>query len=70
MCIAMPGLVAEVNDTTAAVDFSGNIVNAYRGLVDVKAGDYVLVHAGCIIQKLSKGDAQEILNLMGAADED
>ncbi len=69
MCIAMPGLVVEVNDTTATVDFSGNRVNAYRGLADVKAGEYVLVHAGCIIQKLSKGDALEILDLMGAANE-
>ncbi len=69
MCIAMPGVVVEVNDATATVDFSGNMVNAYRGLVDVKAGEYVLVHAGCIIQKLSKGDALEILELMGADDE-
>lgn len=69
MCIAMPGMVVEVNDATAVVDFSGNTVNAYRGLVDVKPGEYVLVHAGCIIQKLSQGDAQEILDLMGADDE-
>jgi hydrogenase expression/formation protein HypC len=56
MCVALPGKVLEVNGTTATVDFSGNTVQAQAGLVQVKPGDYVLVHAGCILQVLSKED--------------
>ena len=52
MCVALPGTVTELNGTRATVDFSGNIVEAEAGLVKVKVGDRVLVHAGCIIQNM------------------
>ena len=63
MCVALPGKVIEVNDRDAVVDFNGNQVTARAGLVDVKVGDYVLVHAGCVIQKVSKQDMDELENL-------
>lgn len=68
MCVAVPGRVVSVNDKMAEIDFSGNRINAYRGLVDVKQGDYALVHAGCIIQILKEEEAEEILELMGETD--
>lgn len=63
MCVALPGKVIELNDRDAVVDFNGNQVNARAGLVDIKVGDYVLVHAGCVIQKVSKQDMDELANL-------
>lgn len=63
MCVALPGKVIELKDRDAVVDFSGNIVTARAGLVDVKVGDFVLVHAGCVIQKVSKQDMEELENL-------
>lgn len=63
MCVALPGKVIELNDRDAVVDFNGNQVTARAGLVDVKVGDYVLVHAGCVIQKVSKQDMDELANL-------
>ncbi len=61
MCVAIPGTVKEIIDERYVyVDFSGNIVKAASGLVDVKTGDRVLVHAGCIIQTVSEEEAQEI----------
>ena len=45
------------------IDFSGNQVTARTGLVEVQVGDYVLVHAGCVIQKVSKQDMDELENL-------
>lgn len=65
MCVAIPGEVIELKENKAVVDFSGNKVEAYIGLVDVKVGDYVLVHAGCVIQKMKKQEADEIIELMG-----
>ena len=63
MCVALPGKVIEVNGRDALVDFNGNQVTARAGLVDIKVGDYVLVHAGCVIQKVSKQDMEELENL-------
>lgn len=51
MCVAMPGTVISLMDDRAEVDFDGNTVVARTGLVDVKIGDKVLVHAGCILQR-------------------
>lgn len=63
MCVALPGTVKELNDGFAVVDFSGNTVNAATGLVNVAVGDKVLVHAGCIIQKVQKEEAEELEEL-------
>ena len=65
MCGALPGKVMAINGGTARVDFSGNQVDAMTGLVKVAVGDYVLVHAGCIIQTVKQTEAEEIIELMG-----
>lgn len=63
MCVALPGRVTKLEGTKATVDFSGNTVVAEAGLVNVKIGDRVLVHAGCIIQTMSDEDADELEQL-------
>ena len=65
MCVALPGTVIECREKTAVVDFSGNRVESRLGLVDVVPGDRVLVHAGCILQKVSEDEASEIEMLLG-----
>ena len=69
MCVAMPGKVIEIYEKDALVDFSGNRVRAIAGLVPIAVGDYVLVHAGCILQKLSAGEAQDLMDLFEAFEE-
>ena len=64
MCVALPGRIIEINDKNAVVDFNGNQVTARTGLVDIKEGDYVLVHAGCILQKVSTEEAENLNQLM------
>ena len=63
MCVALPGRVVELNGTKATVDFSGNTVEAEAGLVKVKIGDRVLVHAGCIIQTMNDAESDELEDL-------
>ena len=60
MCVALPGTVIEVKERRAVVDFSGNRVEARAGLVDIAPGDRVLVHAGCILQKVTAEEADEL----------
>jgi len=65
MCIAVPGKVIQINDLNmATVDYGGTTKAASADLVpDVAVGDYVLVHAGFIINRLDEEDAQETLKL-------
>lgn len=69
MCVALPGKVIEIKERDAVVDFNGNQVTARAGLVDVKVGDYVLVHAGCVIQKVTQQDMDELKSLKEQMDE-
>lgn len=64
MCVALPGKVIEIKEKDAVVDFNGNHVTARLGLVDIKEGEYVLVHAGCILQKVSEEEAENLNELM------
>lgn len=63
MCVAAPGRVIEINENIATIDYSGNRVKAHTGVVDVKVGDYALVHAGLIIQVLDDDEAQSMIDL-------
>ncbi len=63
MCVALPGRVTKIDGSKATVDFSGNTVEAEAGLVNIKIGDRVLVHAGCIIQTMTDEEADEIEEL-------
>jgi hydrogenase expression/formation protein HypC len=69
MCIAMPGKVVSVEDNFAQVDFNGNSVKVNIGLVEPNVGDYVLVHAGCAIEVMSKDKAFELLSLFEELEE-
>ena len=66
MCLAIPGKIVEIekNKKHANVDFGdGTKRKANINLVDVKVGDYVLVHAGFAIQVIDEKEANETLNL-------
>lgn len=63
MCVAIPGMVKAIDGNRATVDFDGNTVIARTGILHVKVGDRVLVHAGMIIQVLQAKEADEIASL-------
>lgn len=63
MCVAAPGKVIEITGDNVVLDYDGNRVSANKGIVDVKIGDYALVHAGLIIQVLPKDEAKFMLDL-------
>ena len=69
MCIAMPGRVVSLSGDKASVDFSGNMIDVRIGLVEPNEGDYVLVHAGCAIEVMSKDKAEELLDLFAEIEE-
>ena len=65
MCLGVPGLVIEVDDFTAVVDFWGVRRRVRLDLVDepVALGDYVLNHVGFAIRRIPAEDVQTTLAL-------
>lgn len=63
MCVAIPGRVKAIESNRATVDFDGNTVTARIGILPVKVGDRVLVHAGMVIQVLREEEADQIAAL-------
>jgi hydrogenase expression/formation protein HypC len=63
MCIAIPGKIVSIEGSRAKVDFSGNLVDVNVGLIEAAVGDYVLVHAGCAIEVMSRDKALELIEL-------
>jgi hydrogenase expression/formation protein HypC len=69
MCVAYPGKVLDIEGRMARVDFAGNVARVNIGVVSVRPGDYVLVHAGCAIEAMTEEKAMGILEIfdeMGA----
>lgn len=63
MCVAAPGKIIEIDGNTAKIDYSSNITTVNKGIVDCKVGDWVLVHAGLIIQVLPENEAEYMVEL-------
>jgi hydrogenase expression/formation protein HypC len=55
--------VIEVRGDTGIVEFRGVRKEVDASLLDVKPGDYVIIHAGAMISKLSPEEAKETLEL-------
>lgn len=55
MCIAIPGEIIEINSYTAKVSIMGAETTVNIQLIDNPViGDFVLIHAGCAIEKVDK----------------
>ncbi len=65
MCLAMPMQISEITGTSARCKAGGLRQTVRIDFVpDAKPGDYVMVHAGFAIQKLSDAEAQENIALL------
>lgn len=64
MCLAIPAKVVSIDKCKAKVDFGEGVLREVDiTLVNVKVGEYVLVHAGYAINVLSPQEAEETLRL-------
>lgn len=69
MCVAVPGKIIQINGNTAKVDIMNNVTEVNIALVDAKIDDYVLIHAGCVIEVLKEETAQELISLFEELEE-
>ena len=65
MCLSIPVKIVSIDGDMAEVSAGGTIFRAGMQMVeDVRPGDYVLLHAGFAIQKISAEEAEETLKLL------
>ena len=65
MCLSIPGKVISIENNIARVSVGGAEYNASLQLIeDVNPGDYILLHTGFAIQKISEEDAKETMKLI------
>ncbi len=64
MCLAFPGKIVELDGNRAIVDFGGVRQEVDVSLLeDVEVGDWVLVHTGFAIQKMTEEEAKASLEI-------
>lgn len=67
MCVGLSAKVVRIQDGTAIVDASGARRDVSVALLDeVEPGDYVMVHAGIAIAKITDEDEHETDAVMEA----
>lgn len=65
MCIAIPGEIIELTNIKAKVTIMGaeTIVNVQL-IENPKIGDFVLIHAGCAIEKVDKNYSDNYFDMI------
>jgi hydrogenase expression/formation protein HypC len=65
MCLSVPAKILSIDGMTAKASVGGAIVNASLHLVDdAEVGDYILIHTGFALQKISEEEAIETIRLI------
>lgn len=65
MCVGLSAKVVKISDGTAVIDAGGAKREVSAQLLeDLEPGDYVMVHAGVAIAKITEEDDDEIDQLM------
>jgi len=61
MCYAIPGRVLELRGKLAVIDYFGEKRTAVNEFEKLKPGDYVYAQGGIVVEKISAGEAEPIL---------
>ena len=60
MCVGLPARVESIEEDTALVSVSGAERRVEAGLISgLKEGDYVMIHAGVAIARITAEEAEE-----------
>lgn len=65
MCVGLSAKVLQIEEGTALIDASGARRKVSAELIeDLEPGDYVMVHAGVAIAKITEGEEEETHRIM------
>ena len=64
MCLSIPAKIVSIDGTMAEVSAGGAVFKAGLHMIEnAEVGDYILLHAGFAIQKISEKEAFETIKL-------
>ena len=64
MCLAIPAQIIDIDNCSSTIDIMGVKSEVNVALIEnLNIGDYVLVHAGCAIQKIDKYYFEELQDI-------
>jgi hydrogenase expression/formation protein HypC len=70
MCLSIPAKISKIDGDMATVNVGGATYQASLMMIDdVAVGDYILLHTGFAIQKISEEEAEETLRLFDEFEE-
>lgn len=65
MCLSIPVRIVSIDGSMAEVSAGGSLFKAGLHMIEnAKVGDYILLHAGFAIQKISEEEAAETLKIL------
>lgn len=70
MCLAYPGKIVSKQDNRAVIDFNGIKKDINLIMVDADVDEYVMVHAGFAIEKMTDEDALAALMVINDSPQD
>jgi len=69
MCLSIPARIISIEGNMADVSAGGSIFKAGLQMIgNANVGDYILLHAGFAIQKISEEEAEETLKILREID--
>jgi hydrogenase expression/formation protein HypC len=70
MCLSIPVKIISIEGNMADVSAGGTVFKAGLHMIEnANVGDYVLLHAGFAIQKISEEEAEETIKLLREMDD-
>lgn len=70
MCLSIPAKIIAIEGDMADVSVGGTIFRAGIQMIEgARVGDYILLHAGFAIEKLSEKEALETIKLLMELDD-
>lgn len=70
MCLAIPGKIKKIKENKALFDYDGEEYEADISLApDVEVGDWILMHDGRALSKISEKEAKENLEFIKTHEE-
>lgn len=70
MCLSVPAKIIKIEGLMADVSVGGALFKAGLHMIDnAEVGDFILLHAGFAIQKISEKEALETIRLLKELDE-
>jgi hydrogenase expression/formation protein HypC len=65
MCLSIPAKIVSIEGEMAKVSIGGAIIDASLSLIeDAKIGEFVLLHTGFAIEKISEEEAAETMRYL------